>query len=141
MTKWYEVPEYVDSSVIYSKVRLVRNWAEYPFPGKMAKEQSLELTARILGGVQELNDRDHNKYLYSYLHQMSDLEKAVLIFEKKGYQSDPKTSHDISIHSAGGVHLELHYETVETGRAANRSYALYRRSHSIPRASFFQTVP
>ena len=82
MTKWYEVPEYMNSSVIYSKVRLVRNWAEYPFPGKMTKEQSLELTARILGGVQDLGEKDQNKYLYSYLHQMSDLEKAVLIERK-----------------------------------------------------------
>ena len=42
MAKWYEVPEYTDSSVVYSKVRLVRNWAEYPFPEKMTKDQSME---------------------------------------------------------------------------------------------------
>ena len=82
MTKWYDVPEDVNSSVIYSKIRLVRNWEEYPFPNKMTKEQSLELTARILSEVQVPGERDHNKYLYSYLHQMSDLEKAVLIERK-----------------------------------------------------------
>ena len=82
MAKWYEVPGNADSGVVYSKVRLVRNWAEYPFPGKMTKEQSLELTARMLGGLQDLGVKDGNSYRYSYLHQMSDLEKAMLVERK-----------------------------------------------------------
>ncbi len=82
MAKWYEVPEYADSSVVYSKVRLVRNWAEYPFPEKMTKEQSMELTAGILGGLQDLGNKEHGSYRYSYLHQMTDLEKAALVERK-----------------------------------------------------------
>ena len=35
MEKWFDVPEKEGSSVICSRVRLVRNWREYPFPGKM----------------------------------------------------------------------------------------------------------
>lgn len=82
MAKWYEVPGNTDSGVVYSKVRLVRNWAEYPFPGKMTKEQSLELTAQILSGMQDLGAKDGNAYRYFYLNQMSDLEKAVLMERK-----------------------------------------------------------
>ncbi len=82
MAKWYEVPGNTDSGVVYSKVRLVRNWAEYPFPGKMTKEQSMELTARILSGLQDLGNRERIPYQYSYLHQMSDLEKAALVERK-----------------------------------------------------------
>jgi len=82
MEKWYEVPENIDSSVVYSKVRLVRNWAAYPFPDKMSKEQSMELTARILGGLQDVGQKSGNSYRYSYLHQMTDLEKAALVERK-----------------------------------------------------------
>ncbi|MBQ5915502.1 MAG: ATP--guanido phosphotransferase [Lachnospiraceae bacterium] len=82
MMKWYEVPESAETNVIYSKVRLVRNWSEYPFPGKMTKEQSLEMTARILSSMQGLNELDQNNYSFSYLHQMTDLEKAVLMERK-----------------------------------------------------------
>lgn len=39
MEKWYEVPEKENSNVIYSRIRLVRNWKEYPFPGKMTGEE------------------------------------------------------------------------------------------------------
>ena len=82
MAKWYEVPEYTDSSVVYSKVRLVRNWAEYPFPEKMTKDQSMELTARLMGGLQDLGKKEKASYRYAYLHQMTDLEKASLVERK-----------------------------------------------------------
>ena len=82
MEKWYEVPESLDSCVIYSKVRLVRNWSEYPFPDKMTREQSMELTARILGGLQNIGNIDGKAYRCSYLHQMSDLDKAVYVERK-----------------------------------------------------------
>ena len=51
MEKWFDVPEKEGSSVICSRVRLVRNWREYPFPGKMTKEQSVEMTGRLMNGV------------------------------------------------------------------------------------------
>ena len=53
MEKWFDVPEKEGSSVICSRVRLVRNWREYPFPGKMTKEQSVEMTGRLMNGVKE----------------------------------------------------------------------------------------
>lgn len=82
MEKWYEVPESLDSCVIYSKIRLARNWSEYPFPDKMTREQSMELTARILGGLQNIGNTDGKAYRCSYLHQMSDLDKAVYVERK-----------------------------------------------------------
>lgn len=82
MAKWYAVPENTDSSVVYSKVRLVRNWADYPFPGKMTNEQSMELTAKILGGLQVFGKTEQSMYRFAYLHQMSDLEKAAMMERK-----------------------------------------------------------
>ena len=53
-----------------------------------------------------------------------DLDRAVALFEEKGYKSDPKSSHDVSLYSVGGIHIELHYETVEEGRAVDANAIL-----------------
>ena len=37
--------------MIYSRIRLVRNLKEYPFPGRLTKEQSAELSEKLLGGL------------------------------------------------------------------------------------------
>ena len=37
MDKWYEVPGKAGTNVIYSRVRLVRNLKEYPFPGRVSE--------------------------------------------------------------------------------------------------------
>ena len=78
MEKWYEVPGNADSNVVYSRIRLVRNWAEYPFPGKMTKEQSMELTERLCEGLKDIASVDQGSYRFSYLHQTTDLEKQAL---------------------------------------------------------------
>ena len=53
-----------------------------------------------------------------------ELDRAVALFEEKGYKSHPKNSHDVSLYSAGGIHIELHYETIEEGRAADANTIL-----------------
>lgn len=53
-----------------------------------------------------------------------DLDRAVSLFEEKGYKIDPKSSHDVSLYSSGGIHIELHYETVEEGCAAEANTIL-----------------
>lgn len=78
MEKWYEIPERRDSNVIYSRVRLVRNWAEYPFPAKMTAEQSAWMTETLcerLKGIGTLNDEE---YQFLYLNETSELEKKAL---------------------------------------------------------------
>jgi len=78
MAKWYDVPEKMDSNVLYSRVRLVRNWAEYPFPGKMTREQSLELVNRLSEQLGDVGKADGANYRYRTLHTVSDLEKRAL---------------------------------------------------------------
>ena len=54
-----------------------------------------------------------------------DLEKATdVIVDKLNYKNEGKSSHDVSMFSESGVHLELHYGTVEEGRAAEASEIL-----------------
>ena len=82
MGKWYEVPEYPDSNVVYSRIRLVRNWAEYPFPETMTKEQSLEMTDRIFETINSGSFWNGTKRRYENLQTVSDLEKRAL-WERK----------------------------------------------------------
>lgn len=72
MEKWYEVPETGGSNVIYSRIRLVRNWKEYPFPGKMTGEQNEEMTRRLCEGLAGLGTP-------VYLNRMAELEKTALL--------------------------------------------------------------
>ena len=50
----------------------------------------------------------------------SDLERAVAILvDKLAYKRESKGSHDISLFSDYGVHLELHYSLIEENRVGN----------------------
>ena len=62
MDKWYEVPGKAGTNVIYSRVRLVRNLKEYPFPGRLTKEQSAELSEKLLGGLTGIASMDRMQY-------------------------------------------------------------------------------
>ncbi len=48
-----------------------------------------------------------------------DLERAVASLERYGFQVEKKGSHDVSIYSQNGMHVELHFSMVEDGRAVN----------------------
>ena len=53
------------------------------------------------------------------------LEKtADILTQKLAYKNEGKSSHDISLFSQSGIHVELHYDTVEDGRASNANRVL-----------------
>lgn len=79
MEKWFDVPEKEGSCVVYSRVRLVRNWREYPFPGKMTKEQSAEMTGRLMNGLKDLGAISGGRCRYLFLDRVPELEKTALL--------------------------------------------------------------
>ena len=55
----------------------------------------------------------------------NDLDRAkTLLIEKLSYQYDTKGGHDISFFSPTNIHIELHYDLVEEGRAKNAATVL-----------------
>lgn len=78
MAKWFEAEGKEMSNVVYSRVRLVRNWKEYPFPGKMTREQNADMTNRLCEGLKEVGSLDGSKYRFAFLERLSDLDKAAL---------------------------------------------------------------
>lgn len=50
----------------------------------------------------------------------SDLDKAIgVLTEKLGYINKGRSYHDVSLFSPNGIHLELHFDTIEEGTAKN----------------------
>lgn len=48
MNKWYSIaPKGADPIVLSSRIRLARNLASLPFPGRMSREQQTDLVARV----------------------------------------------------------------------------------------------
>ena len=72
MDKWYEMPGKTGTNVIYSRIRLVRNLKEYPFPGRLTKEQSVELSEKLLGGLTGIASMDRMQYRFTHLERMGD---------------------------------------------------------------------
>lgn len=95
MSKWYEEPGRPGSNVVYSRVRLVRNWREYPFPGKMTKEQSAEMTGRLYEGLAGIGSLDGKNFRFAYLDRMADLEKTAL-FERRAINRSVLKKHAAS---------------------------------------------
>ncbi len=55
----------------------------------------------------------------------NDLQRAVSCLSNNlAYRSEAQNSHDVSMFSQSGVHIELHYDLVEDGRANNSSEIL-----------------
>lgn len=124
MTKWFETPGKEESNVIYSRVRLVRNWKEYPFPVKMTREQSAEMTGKLCEGLKGIGSLDGIKYRFAFLDRMEDLEKAALSERRvinRGAAEKKETSglilsedERVSIVLNGDDHIKL--QVLESGR-------------------------
>ena len=130
MEKWFDVPEKEGSSVICSRVRLVRNWREYPFPGKMTKEQSVEMTGRLMNGVKESGAVPGSRSRYLYLDRIPDLERTALLerraisrgVSKKKAAAGLVLSEDerLGITINGDDHIRI--QAVEKGAALTECY-------------------
>ena len=54
MSKWYEKTLEEKSNIIYSRIRLARNWDEYVFPSRLDEEGSRELVDGLKDGLKEI---------------------------------------------------------------------------------------
>ncbi|MCI8453347.1 MAG: ATP--guanido phosphotransferase [Lachnospiraceae bacterium] len=117
MAKWYETPGEPASNVIYSRIRLARNWRDYPFPAKMTEEQCKELVDRLGAGLRGISALDGTKYRFAWLDGMAELEKTALIerrainrsFSKKKEAAGLILSEDerVSIALNGDDHIRI----------------------------------
>mgnify|MGYP001065473080 CR=1 FL=1 len=72
MSKWYEKTLEEKSNIIYSRIRLARNWDEYVFPSRLDEEGSRELVDGLKDGLKEI------PYPNYALENMQQAEKKAL---------------------------------------------------------------
>lgn len=60
MSKWYEAISEEPSNIIYSRIRLARNWNEYVFPSRLDEAGSRELVDGLRDGLKGYRRKDRN---------------------------------------------------------------------------------
>lgn len=78
MLKWFEETDRESPNIIYSRIRLVRNWTEYPFSGKLTEEQAREMVSRLEKGMRDFCLEEGRDYDFTMLEELSDLERRAL---------------------------------------------------------------
>ena len=78
MSKWFDSVDNKNSNIVYSRIRLARNWDEYAFPSRMTAQQCGEMLERMKEGLKNLPELDGNPYKYQQLNEVRELEKLAL---------------------------------------------------------------
>lgn len=78
MGKWFDSVDNKNSNIVYSRIRLARNWDEYVFPSRMTREQCLEMLNRLKDGLKDIGDVTGCEYQYEQLEEEQELKKLAL---------------------------------------------------------------
>lgn len=78
MSRWYDKVDNKSTNVVYSRIRLARNWDEYAFPSRMTKEQCGEMLERMKEGLEGISGLDGQDYRYEQLDETQEIKKLAL---------------------------------------------------------------
>lgn len=78
MSKWFDGVDNKSSNIIYSRIRLARNWDQYVFPSRMTVKQRREMLERMKEGLSGLGELGGHTYRYVKLDECRELEKLAL---------------------------------------------------------------
>lgn len=77
MMKWYEEVKNDSSHVLFSRVRLARNWEEYKFPSKLSEAEAKELIGRLKTELSDLPKWEEIAFSSYDLQAAEDLDKQA----------------------------------------------------------------
>ena len=78
MLKWFEQVEKEKPNMIFSRIRLVRNWREYPFPSRLTEKQGEEMIKRLEFGLKDIGELDQRHYEFAMLGNLKELDRLAL---------------------------------------------------------------
>lgn len=78
MLRWFERAETSSGNVVYSRVRLARNWDAYRFPQTLSDEEGREVVKRLQTGLKDLSQDDGRPYEYASLEDLRELDRMAL---------------------------------------------------------------
>lgn len=64
--------------MMYSRIRLARNWKQYSFPDKLEEAESREMITRLENGLRGLSQLNGHQYEFAYLDQLQEVDKLAL---------------------------------------------------------------
>ena len=78
MSKWYDAIDCSQSNIMYSRIRLARNWDEYVFPSRLTRGQCEELVTSLKDGLADIGSLVGREYHFLRLDSLQGLEKQAL---------------------------------------------------------------
>lgn len=78
MIKWFEQTGRERPGIISSRIRLVRNWDQYPFPSRLSEKDSLEMIRRLEYGLKDIGSLEGEDYEHAFLSELSELDRKAL---------------------------------------------------------------
>lgn len=78
MTRWFEEVKNDPSNIVFSRVRLARNWEEYKFPSRLTQEEARTMIGRLKTELKGIPERDDRDYEYMEFDNMEELERIAL---------------------------------------------------------------
>ena len=129
MKKWFEETDAIHSNLVYSRVRLTRNWAEYPFPARMSDARSREMLDRMKEKLEGLATEDGRVFTQLDFSHITNLEQRALA-ERRAFnpsQAEQKKPmsllylprEDMSVLLNGSDHIRI--QALSTGLALNEN--------------------
>lgn len=78
MNRWYEQVENDPSNIVFSRVRLARNWEEHKFPGRLEAKEARIMVQKLKEVMKGLPARDGEAYQYLDFESIEELERMAL---------------------------------------------------------------
>jgi protein arginine kinase len=66
------------TNIVYSRIRISRNWDEYVFPSKLTRSEREEMISRLKEGLKDMGEMNGHQYRCIQLDAMKDLERRAL---------------------------------------------------------------
>lgn len=78
MSKWYEAVENTPSNIIFSRVRLARNWDAYKFPSRLEDKEAGAMVKQLKSELKGLPTFDGRDYEYMDFAGLESLDRTAL---------------------------------------------------------------
>ena len=78
MSKWFEKEHEGSSNIMYSRIRLARNWEAFPFPSRLDRDESSRLVDSLKDGLSELRDGSGEPLGYRSLEEIKSADRIAL---------------------------------------------------------------
>lgn len=117
MIDWYQEPDSGRKNIMFSKVRLARNWNEYVFPSRLSDAEAKEMIGRLSEGLKDISGQTGRSFELIDLPSVGELrmkmykERRVIssaILKKKApmamYLSEQE---DVSLVMNGSDHIRI----------------------------------